>query len=778
MTQQSQSIEHVSPEKKNDPKLVGEWGPTIQLENVAVHTHVLPNGKVLYWGRRPYKYEGIEAGNQDDYTREGTKVAEQDEAAKKEAKRREDKYGTDYLKENPVKGNKEFNNHQDHHMCTPLIWDPSNPKDPPKPTPHPVCEEPQCGESSPRVNLFCGGHAFMPDGRLLVAGGHCQDGVGTTQACTYDYKTNTWAPLTVMSENDLGRWYPTVTALADGTMLVMGGTSKGKTNTMPEVWDGDQWRAYDSPGPLTPNYPCMHVAPDGRVCISGPQGVVTWLFDPKDGGIAELKPGRTCGHRDYAPSVMYDAGKIIYIGGGNDLDDWHPTNRAEVIDLNQDNPKWRELKHRMHYLRRQHNATILADGTVLVIGGTQGGGAERSNKFTRLGFNNLEPGNPVHEPELWDPDTEEWTLLAKDPDCVDRCYHSMAVLLPDATVLSAGGGEYDDVWVGKPWYDHNHYDGKVFKPPYLFGGDRPETTSVGKETINYGDKFTLMTSGPEIGKVTLVRLSSVTHTINQNQRFNSLMFTRGEAGKVSVTAPEKPEICPPGHYMLFAISTAGVPSKAQIIQILAKVPSAPAKAATAPKETASASYTEQVDDANMAQSTGTRVTVGLATQCIYGLGSCWGGAYQALTELDGVAAVRPVPNAEDSTAEVYLRDGGLPDLDNWPGQFTSIVNGSYDFRGVEVTITGTVREHNGTLRLTGPADDHPVTLRPLAQGTKVQWDAATHRARDATRDELDAYQQLAEWHRDRTDEAEPTGVTGPLTKTDTEWNLYVRVTER
>ncbi|MGH3917850.1 MAG: galactose oxidase-like domain-containing protein [Pseudonocardiaceae bacterium] len=762
-TPQSSSLEKKG--DKDDPRPKGEWGTIIELENVAVHTHVLPNGKVLYWGRRPYKYP-----YNPEKKDEGITVKAQDEAGARAAEEAA-KQGNKPKKE-------DFNNHQDHHECTPLIWDPNNPNGQPEPTEQPECGVCQCAVNpSKKVNLFCGGHAFMPDGRLLVAGGHCEDGVGTTQACAYDYKTNKWAPLPVMSK-DLGRWYPTVTTLADGRMLVMGGTSNGKTNTTPQVWDGHDWACYKCPGPLTPNYPCMHVAPDGRVCISGPQGGVTWFFDPKDkdGRIMELPSGgRACGHRDYAPSVMYDAGKIIYIGGGNDKGDWRPSNRVEVIDLKRDNPEWRETSP-MHYRRRQHNATILADGTVLVTGGTQGGGAERPVIFMRRGFNNLEPGNPVHEPELWDPETGKWTLLADEG--VDRCYHSTAVLLPDATVLSAGGGEYDVAVVGKPWWKHNHTTGRVFKPPYLFRGERPEITPVDKATINYGDEFTLVASasGPEIGKVTLVRLSSVTHTINQNQRFNSLAFRKGEAGKVSVTAPEKPEICPPGHYMLFAISTAGVPSIAQIIQILAKVPPAPAKADTAPKETVSyTSHTEQVDDAVMAESTGTRVTVGLATQCIYGLGACWGGAYQALTRLNGVAAVGPVANAEDSTAEVYLRDGGLPDLDNWPGQFTSIVNGSYDFRGVEVTITGAVREHHGTLRLTGPSVDHPVTLRPLAQGTKLQWDPDTHRARDATLDELDAYQQLAERYRDRTGEAEPMSVTGPLTKTDTEWNLYVRV---
>ena len=33
-------------------KREGFWDPIIQLPNVPVHTHLLPNGKVLFWGRR------------------------------------------------------------------------------------------------------------------------------------------------------------------------------------------------------------------------------------------------------------------------------------------------------------------------------------------------------------------------------------------------------------------------------------------------------------------------------------------------------------------------------------------------------------------------------------------------------------------------------------------------------------------------------------------------------------------------------------------------------
>lgn len=158
----------------------------------------------------------------------------------------------------------------------------------------------------------------------------------------------------------------------------------------------------------------------------------------------------------------------------------------------------------------------------------------------------------------------------------------------------------------------------------------------------------------------------------------------------------------------------------------------------------------------------------------YGLGACWGGAYEALKKLEGVAAVRPIANAEHSTAEVYLYDQGLPDLDSWPEQIARWANGSYDFRGVEVTVTGTVREQDGIVQLTGSSFDAPVRLMPLRQDVKLQWDHRTRSVRDTTSDERGAYQNLTGRYQDPGGGNEPMRVTGPLTKTGAGWILYIR----
>lgn len=89
-------------------------------------------------------------------------------------------------------------------------------------------------------------------------------------------------------------------------------------------------------------------------------------------------------------------------------------------------------------------------------------------------------------------------------------------------------------------------------------------------SAGYGQRFLIWTSqAASVPQVTLVRLSSVTHSYKQNQRFNDLSATieRTSAG-VYVRAPANSNECPPGYYMLFILNGSSVPSTARIIQIL------------------------------------------------------------------------------------------------------------------------------------------------------------------------------------------------------------------
>jgi Galactose oxidase-like, Early set domain/Fibronectin type III domain/Galactose oxidase, central domain len=388
-------------------------------------------------------------------------------------------------------------------------------------------------------NIFCTGLTLLADGRLFLGGGHISNDVGLDDASIYDPQANTWAR---QPDMNAGRWYPTTTTLADGSVLVVSGNvdiSVG-VNQLPQVWANGTWRDLSTAqGPL-PLYPFMLLAPDGRVFNAGPEATSRYL---NTSGTGAWTNGATSagGFRSYGTAVMYEPGKVLMVGGNDP-----PLASAERIDLNLPVPTWQSAGL-MFTARRQLNATMLPDGTVLVTGGSSG-----------AGFNNA--AAPVYTAERWDPAQNSFTELASATRY--RGYHSIALLLPDGRVLSSGGDDEPNA--------------EVFSPPYLFKGARPVVTSS-PSSITYGESFFVDTpDATSITAVTLVRLSAVTHSFNMNQRFLRLAFSQAP-GRLTVTASSIAEIAPPGHYMLFVLNAAGVPSIATIVRLNSgAAPTAPA----------------------------------------------------------------------------------------------------------------------------------------------------------------------------------------------------------
>jgi hypothetical protein len=389
-------------------------------------------------------------------------------------------------------------------------------------------------------NIFCSGHTILPNGQVFVGGGHVAIEVGLPNAAIYDPVGNAWTQLPNMND---GRWYPTATSLSNGDVLVLGGdvTPFHGTNLIPQIWEivPGKWRYLNSAPLSVANYSRMFVAPNGKPFNAGPTIGSRYLDTTGTGTWFMVGTTKYPNSRDYGSAVMYAPGKVLIIGG-----DDPPTNTAETIDLNSSNPAW-SYANPMANARRQLNATILPDGTVLVTGGSSG-----------KGFNNSKA--PVYVAELWNPGTATWTTLASAPTF--RGYHSIAVLLPDGRVLTAGGAANSEA------------SGEIFSPPYLFNGARPTITSAPAQ-VTYGQTFFVATPNPtSIANVTWVRLSSVTHAFNANQRFNQLSFTQASGG-LNVTAPPGPTLAPPGQYMLFILNGNGVPSVASVVQISATAPS-------------------------------------------------------------------------------------------------------------------------------------------------------------------------------------------------------------
>ena len=163
--------------------------------------------------------------------------------------------------------------------------------------------------------LFCSGHVLLPNGRLFVAGGHIQDGLGLPNANIFDYATGTWTARAPMAR---GRWYPTAVTMANGEVVVMGGTDQsGATVLIPEVWKTTGgWRALTTASMWMPYYPRAFLAPNGRLFYAGEMQQTSYL-DAAGTGAWQFVANRVVANRDYGSAVMYQPGKILYVGGGS-----------------------------------------------------------------------------------------------------------------------------------------------------------------------------------------------------------------------------------------------------------------------------------------------------------------------------------------------------------------------------------------------------------------------------------------------------------------------------
>jgi PKD repeat protein len=404
------------------------------------------------------------------------------------------------------------------HAGTPQIWDPST------------------GEFTPVASsalLFCAGHTFLPDGRLLVSGGHIASDRGIPDITIFSPGAGEWKTSTPMRR---GRWYPTATMLANGSVVIMAGRDEASSEVAePEVWSSSGVRLLSGASLVLPYYPRTFLAPDGRIYYAGEQQRTRFL-NPAGTGSWVSSTSRKYGNRTYGAAVMYEDGKILYAGGGR------TTNTAEIVDLNAATPTW-QWTGSMAFARRNLNATVLPTGEVLVTGGS-----------SALAFNDV--AQAIRAAEIWNPATGVWRTVASN--AVSRTYHSTTLLLPDGRVLHTGSGEGS----GMP----DERNAEIYSPPYLFLGPRPSIADAPSE-IAYGSSFSVQTAeAAEIGKVSLIRLGSVTHAFDMNQRFQSLRFIRG-AGSLSISAPTSGNRAPPGHYMLFLVNTNGVPSEARVVKV-------------------------------------------------------------------------------------------------------------------------------------------------------------------------------------------------------------------
>jgi hypothetical protein len=425
------------------------------------------------------------------------------------------------------------------------IWDPSDES-------QPRFEFPI---TNPDYALFCGGHSFLSDGRLLVVGGGGDLNVTPTAVAGFKFDpiAMTWTRTAGDMQHGY-RWYPTVLTLGDFRCLITCGDGEGDMEVYNESTDRFEDITGDSRG--FPNrYPGFHLLPNHTIFYSrtgwGSAGIAPANPDNESGffsfsspvagslsgtwtNITPASTNRTKGMSVILLQASPPNLRVLVVGGADSVDN----NTYEIIDVSNLAPSstWSmPVPFPDSESRRQCNAVLLPDGTVFVSGGI---------------------GHQFSPCTLFDPVDNSWSSMAELMTI--RGYHSVSLLLPSGKVLVAGGDNNPRI--------------EIFSPPYLFHGPRPVIISA-PDTITHGQTFSIDTPNADaIARVVLVRPMAVTHQTDTEQRVIELPFSPdpGQPGRLLATAPDAGfphSLAPQGFYMLFLLDREGIPSEASWIAL-------------------------------------------------------------------------------------------------------------------------------------------------------------------------------------------------------------------
>ena len=409
-------------------------------------------------------------------------------------------------------------------------------------------------------DMFCPGISVLPDGRIVVTGGN-----DSAKTSIYNPSTDAWTTGPAMRT---ARGYQASTTLSDGRVFTIGGSWSGPVGgagTTPhkagEVYStATGWTALpgarvepmltadaDSNGDYRKdNHAWLFAWTGGKVLQAGPSRAMNWYSTSGTGGVTPA--GNRADDQDAmnGNAVMYDAGKILTVGGATSYENANATANAYTLSISGTTVTAKKVSP-MANTRAFHNSVVLPDGKVVVFGG--------QNFAVPFSDNTA-----VLTAEMWDPATESFSALA--PAAVPRTYHSVALLMPDARVFTGGGGLCGDC-------DTNHFDGEIFTPPNLLNADgtpapRPAITTAPATAAN-GAAVTVATNRA-VSSFAIVRMGTATHSVDTDQRRIALTPTTVTGG-YRLTIPADKGVALPGYWMLFAMDDKGVPSVARTIRI-------------------------------------------------------------------------------------------------------------------------------------------------------------------------------------------------------------------
>jgi|GEM_PF-665222 len=396
----------------------------------------------------------------------------------------------------------------------------------------------------------CAATKMLWNGNVIMAGGTDMEiyGPGSQKIKQFNLATKTWQPMPNLLDY---RWYPAMTQLANGKLLIVGGGGlnnpvRVKTSELYDPIAGTtEWADMVSIGmeqsPLFTLY-------SGKALMTfrPPQ-----LFDPvtKQWDLAaDFVQGNRMPNGDHVDHelVHLPEGDVIAIGfkpfpagsGGTLVERYNPIANT-----------W-ALRSSFAPLRSRPKTVFTPDRRILVMAGEK----EQPNDPTPVNQWNYMDLN-----DQYDPYSDTWRRLTPMPR--KREYHALAILVPDGRVIVVGGE-------GQPGNEPPKSIIDAYEPPYLFRGVRPQILNLAKTDYYRGEEIQFdvaRTNAPTA--VVLQSTQAVTHMVNSGEnRFLDLNFSVNNQAIVA-QIPNDSLMTMPGWYMLW-VMVDDIPSVARMVRIL------------------------------------------------------------------------------------------------------------------------------------------------------------------------------------------------------------------
>tara|TARA_B110000027_G_C16116919_1_gene300638 strand:+ start:1757 stop:3688 length:1932 start_codon:yes stop_codon:yes gene_type:complete len=564
----AKNIELKDDDIPNDADQNGFWSPSFDWPVIAVHSILLPDETVMTFGSY-----GIKEKEKEKNISQNKKLILTDNFELERDK------GTIQWKHHDVLSGVDF-----------VIWDPKKGID----------EDSQKVFHRPVVlDAFCSVVRVFDNENVFILGGNIEPkhGAPDTQNATTFYNIKT-QKFTKGRNLNFDRWYGSIVRTAENDFIMVGGAKilhhkaliQDRVSHIPEILTSNEdgtlsWKllkegaSKELLGGMKGeewSYPKFFLSSDGN-----PFGISynkLWVMDKNNnykiskvgeiplitGGISEKiihqNPNDKDDYKelsaltisapvgDKGSSVMIAKDQILFIGGQQKGGAYAASNGAIIIDISDSfNPKIIK-KESMHYPRAFADATILPTGDVFVNGGT----AVYQGAVDDTYFSNFTP-------EIYQTNDDIWKKMSKSN--FRRNYHSSSLLLPDGRIFVAGG----DSW-----------NAQFFYPPYLFSKDgkgktilstRPKIESLKKIITDRKKQIMLVDDSSIIEKISLISTGSTTHAQASELKYLSLDFIKTSKNKIEFSIPEDKNTLTDGTYLIFAVSSSGIPSEGKITYI-------------------------------------------------------------------------------------------------------------------------------------------------------------------------------------------------------------------